>query len=82
MIETRIRTAYHQLNQVGWVGLTDLRAALADLDQTEVDATLRDMSRARTAVLAPGANQKALSQADRDAAVTIGVTRCHMVSIV
>lgn len=80
---TRVRTAYHRLagGPGDWVSLTDLRKWLDGVPADRVDAALRQLSRQRQANLAPQANQKLLTSADRQAAVRIGVEDCHQVSM-
>ena len=82
-LEHRIRLAYGKLaaRPGDWVALADLRPLLGHADHVEVDAALRRLSRARKANLVPQANQKVLTQADREAAVRIGVEDCHLISI-
>src|SRR5690606_7836956 len=72
-VEQRLRLAYCKLaaRPGDRVSLTDLRPLLGTVPRDEVDAVLRSMSRARRAHLVPLANQKVLTQADREAAVRI-----------
>lgn len=79
----QIRSAYRTLASEprDLVRLTDLRPLLGDAPREAVDAALRQLSRARQANLFPQANQKVLSQADRQAAVRIGNEDCHLISL-
>jgi hypothetical protein len=82
-LEERIQTVYRKLAKEprDWVSLTQLRPLLSDANREAVDEALLQMSRSGRANLVPQANQKALSQADRNAAVRIGHEDCHLVSI-
>jgi hypothetical protein len=55
----------------GWVGLTELRARLGSMPRAVVDDTLIRMNRMPGVNLLPEENQKVLTDADRDAAVTL-----------
>ena len=77
----RIRAAYAQLAAPGeLVGLVDLRPMVGGHREL-VDAALRHLHRTPGATLMPEANQKTLSQADRDAAVVVGDQARHAISI-
>lgn len=82
-VEARIRAAYVELAREpgAWVSLTRLRPLLGDAARTEVDEELRRMNRMPDVNIVPESNQKALSQQDRDAAVTIGDQDKHLLSI-
>ena len=75
-IENRIREAFRSSPKRGeyefgqqQVSMLNIRRALPDLSREELDATLRVMARRRGVDLLPEENQKALTQAERDAAV-------------
>jgi len=82
-LEDRVLAAYRSLarSRRDWVSLTQLRALLGDAAPDDVDAILRQMSRARRANLVPQSNQKVLTPADRAAAVRIGDQDNHLISI-
>lgn len=82
-IEDRIRGAYQNLaSRPGkWVSLTELRQLLPNSNHSEVDDVLRRMNRTPEVHIVPESNQKALSQADREAAVRIGGQDSHLISI-
>jgi hypothetical protein len=79
----RIRIAYRELVKEprGWVGLGDLRSKLGGTDAAEVDAALKELSGTGEVHLVPEENRKALSAADRAAAVRIGGEDAHLISI-
>jgi hypothetical protein len=82
--EQRVRDAVRSLSTSGfdWVGISDLRAALGDLDQDEFARVLRDLQRNDPNVsLAPESNRKALTAADHDSAVQLGGEPQHLISI-
>lgn len=88
--DDRIRHAYrHLIHDLGgqtgdFVSLTDLRPYIGG-HREHVDEALRRMGRGnypdRGVQLIPEANQKTLSQADRDAAVILGDRPNHCLSI-
>lgn len=82
-IEARIREAYEALAREpgAWVGLADLRDRLDGLDRTRVDVVLVKMNRTKSVRIVPESNQKALTQRDWDAAVTIGNQAKHVIAI-
>jgi hypothetical protein len=82
-VEDRIRAAYRELAREpgAWVGLARLRSVLADLPVDEVDRELVRMNRLPDVHLNPEMNQKALSNDDRAAAVVVGDTPNHLLSI-
>ncbi|WP_248960237.1 hypothetical protein [Sphaerisporangium perillae] len=82
-IEGRIRAAYAELaDKPGtWVGVTKVRSLLSDLPRGEVDAAFRRLNDEPDVTFIPEANQKGLSQRDRDAAVTIGDQDKHLIWI-
>ncbi|MGW4522407.1 hypothetical protein [Amycolatopsis sp. NPDC004378] len=81
-LETRIRVAYRELVREprGWVGLVDLRPKLG-APAAEVDAVLKELSRAGKVHLVPEDNRKALTAADHEAAIRIGGEDNHLLSI-
>lgn len=81
-LEERIRVAYRELVKEprGWVGLVDLRPKLG-APAAEVDAVLKELSRAGKVHLVPEANRKALTAADNEAAIRIGGEENHLISI-
>lgn len=82
-VEDRIRDAYRELAREpgAWVGLARLRSVLTDLPVDEVDCELIRMNRMPDVRLNPEMNQKALSDHDRAAAVVVGDTPNHLLSI-
>jgi hypothetical protein len=80
-LEERIRIAYRELVKEprGWVGLVDLRPKLG-APAADVDAVLKELSRAGTIHLVPEDNRKALTAADHEAAIRIGGEDNHFVS--
>jgi hypothetical protein len=81
-LESRIRIAYRELVKEprGWVGLVDLRPKLG-APAEEVDALLKELSRAGKVHLVPEDNRKALTAADHEAAIRIGGEDNHLLSI-
>ncbi|MER6824491.1 hypothetical protein ABT352_00680 [Streptosporangium sp. NPDC000563] len=83
-VEQRIRAAYRKLatEPGAWVSLTRLRPLLGEVPRATVDETLIRMNRMSNDVnIIPEANQKTLSQKDRDAAVTMGEQEKHLLKI-
>lgn len=82
-VEATVRDAYVRLaaRSGGWVDLVRLRAALAEVPRRDLDAALTGMHRTPGVSLIPEENQKALTDADRAAAVTIGAEDKHMIAI-
>ena len=78
-----ILTAYDALvsRPGAWVNLSRLRDALPHLSRDEVDEALVRLNLEPWAYLIPEANQKTLSEADRDAAVHVGGEDKHLLSI-
>ncbi|HET6705294.1 hypothetical protein [Amycolatopsis sp.] len=81
-LEERIRAAYRELVREprGWVALVDLRPKLG-APPAEVDAVLKELSRAGKAHLVPEHNRKVLTAADHEAAIRIGGEDNHLLSI-
>lgn len=65
----------------GFVGLRELRLQLPGRPRPEVDAALAAMFTAQQINLIPQSNQRALSDADREAALPIGGEYKHLISI-
>ncbi|WP_019630420.1 hypothetical protein [Actinomadura atramentaria] len=82
-LEAGIRDAYRRLARrpQDWVLLTAVRPLLGDAPRAEVDDVLRRMERLPDVNLAPEANQRTLTAADRAAAVRVGGTDKHLLSI-
>ena len=79
----RIRQAYRSLasRPWDWVELRDLRAQLGDWPRREVDLELTRMFRAKDVDLTLHEDRGRLTQADRDAALRLGVDDMHLVSM-
>lgn len=81
-VEDRIRAAYARLAEPGdRLLLRRLREHLADLPREDVDGELRRLDRERAITLKPELNQKALTRADRDAAISVAGEAKHLVVI-
>jgi hypothetical protein len=82
-METRIRKAYGEIapRAGALVMLTQLREALGHPDRAQVDATLIQLSRAPDVRIVPESNQKALTEEQRAAAVSIGNQDRHLILI-
>lgn len=82
-IEARVRKAYGELapRAGAWITLARLRAALADVRRTDLDATLVRLIQAPGVQLIPESNQKALTAEERAAAVRVGNQDRHLISI-
>ena len=79
----RIRQAYRSLasRPWDWVELRDLRAQLGDWPRREVDLELVRMFRKKAVNLTLHEDRHRLTQADRDAALRLGVDDMHMISM-
>jgi hypothetical protein len=79
----QVRLVYRKLAERpgDWVSLTRLRPLLPQAERADVDDTLRRMNRAPGVHIVPESNQKALSAADRRAAVRIGSEDSHVIAI-
>ncbi|WP_018683664.1 hypothetical protein [Actinokineospora enzanensis] len=64
----------------GWVGLVDLRPALAGTSRAAQDRHLVRMLRERKIHLVPESNRKALTPAARAAAIRIGNEDNHLIT--
>jgi len=82
-VEARIRAAYRELaaGPGEWVRLSRLRPLLDDIPRGQVDEALRRMNRTLAVTVAPDEDQKALTDADREAAVRIGVQDKHLLRV-
>lgn len=82
-VEDRIRSGYAEFapRPGAWVSLSALRARLGDVAKADVDAALRALHRTPAVSLIPEENQKALTDADRAAAIEIGDQHKHLISI-
>jgi hypothetical protein len=82
-LDSAIRAAYRGLAKepAAWVGLAALRGELGRFGRAETDEALRRIAMAPDAHLIPVANLKSLTQADRDAAVSLGGEDNHALSI-
>ncbi len=82
-LRDRIRQAYRSLASRPWdrVELRDLRARLGDWPRREVDLELVRMFRERVVNLTLHEDRRRLTQADRDAALRLGVDDMHMIGM-
>lgn len=82
-LTTRIRDAYRVLADKpgAWVGFVELRERLADVSRPDLDEALRQLERVADVNIVPQSNQKALSEADRTAALRIGGQDKHFLAI-
>lgn len=82
-LRDRIRQAYRNLSSRpwDWVELRDLRAQLGDWPRGEVDGELIGMFRAKEVNLTLHEDRGRLTQADRDAALRLGVDDMHLISM-
>ena len=82
-LRDRIRQAYRHLSSRpwDWVELRDLRAQLGDWPRGEVDGELIGMFRAKEVNLTLHEDRGRLTQADRDAALRLGVDDMHLISM-
>ena len=82
-LRERIRQAYRSLasRPRDWVELRDLRAQLGDWPRREVDLELTRMFRAKDVNLTLHEDRGRLTQADRDAALRLGVDDMHLISM-
>jgi hypothetical protein len=82
-MEERIRKAYTAVAKRpgSWVMLSRLRDAVGAVDRADVDAALIRLNRAPDVHIIPESNQKALTPAERAAAVSIGNQDRHAISI-
>ena len=82
-LRDRIRQAYRSLARRprDWVELRDLRAQLGDWPRREVDQELVRMFRKKDVNLTLHEDRGRLTQADRDAALRLGVDDMHLISM-
>ena len=82
-LRDRIQQAYRSLapRPWDWVELRDLRAQLGDWPRREVDLELVRMFRKRDVNLTLHEDRARLTQADRDAALRLGVDDMHLISM-
>ncbi len=82
-LRDRIRQAYRSLasRPRDWVELRDLRAQLGDWPRLEVDLELTRMFRDEDINLTLHEDRGRLTQADRDAALRLGVDDMHLISM-
>lgn len=82
-VNARIEGAYRELadGPGDYVRLHALRELLSDIGRADVDAALGAMYRAHLVNLVSQANQEALTDADRVAALEIGGSRKHRIAI-
>ncbi|MET9262660.1 hypothetical protein [Amycolatopsis sp. NPDC004079] len=82
-LELRLRNAYAALatGPRAWVALARLRPFFEDVPRAEADGALRRLARAPDVNLAPEDNQKALTDADRAAAIHLGGQDKHLLAI-
>ncbi|MBL7255679.1 hypothetical protein [Paractinoplanes lichenicola] len=82
-LKSRIRKAYAELaaEPGAWVMLDDLRQAVSDASKSSVDEALRRLGREPDVSLIPESNQKALTAAQRSAAVRIGNQDIHLLAV-
>ena len=82
-LHDRIREAYRNLasRPWDWVELRDLRVQLGNWPRGEVDAELLRMFRAKEVNLTLHEDRGRLTQADRDAALRLGVDDMHLISM-
>ena len=82
-LRDRIRQAYRSLASLprDWVELRDLRAQLGDWPRREVDLELTRMFRENEVNFTLHEDRGRLTQADRDAALRLGVEDMHLMSM-
>ena len=82
-LRDRIREAYRNLasRPWDWVELRDLRTQLGDWPRGEVDGELIRLFRAKEVNLTLHEDRGRLTQADRDAALRLGVDDMHLISM-
>ena len=82
-LRDRIREAYRNLasRPRDWVELRDLRTQLGDWPRGEVDGELIRLFRAKEVNLTLHEDRGRLTQADRDAALRLGVDDMHLISM-
>ena len=80
-LQVKIREAYDSVARKtqDWVPLRTLRP-LIKAEQADFDKALIALIRAEAAVLAPDSNRKALTDADRSAAIRVGGEDKHLLA--
>lgn len=81
--DATIATLYGKLadKQGDWVRLVQLRSLLGEAPRADVDRVLKEMSKARRALLTPDPDRKSLTAEDRDAAIRIGGEDNHLIVV-
>lgn len=79
----QIRVTYKQFaaEPGDWVNIADIRETLSSVGRDEMDAALRELEQQRDVNVVPQANEKALSERTRRAAVIIGRQHKHFIAI-
>jgi hypothetical protein len=79
----QIRVAYkaHAQGPGDWVSIADIRDKLASVDRERLDAALKQLEQEPDVNIVPQANEKALSERNRRAAVVIGQQPKHFIAI-
>ena len=82
-LRDRIRQAYRNLasRPWDWVELRDLRAQLGDWPRSEVDLEITRMFREKDANLTLHEDRRRITQADRAAALRLGVDDMHLIGM-
>ena len=82
-LRERIRQAYRRLASLprDWVELRELRAQLGDWPRSDVDLELTRMFREKNVSLTLHEDLRRVTEADRDAALRIGVEDMHLISM-
>ena len=82
-LRDRIRQAYRNLasRPWDWVELRDLRAQLGDWPRNEVDLEITRMFREKNANLTLHEDRRRIAQADRAAALRLGVEDMHLIGM-
>lgn len=82
-LDEQIRAAYKTLAPAPgeWVSLADIRDHIGDAGTEQVDAALRRLEQEPDINIVPQANEKALSDRNRRAAVIIGQQPKHFIAI-
>ncbi|WP_027344043.1 hypothetical protein [Hamadaea tsunoensis] len=79
----QIRTIYKELaaEPGAWVNIADIRESLSSVERDDLDDALRQIEQERDVNIVPQANEKALSERTRLAAVIIGRQHKHFIAI-
>lgn len=83
-VADRVRAAYHSVtgSPGGWVRLRTLRESLPGLARADVDAALTALYATPDVDIVAEENSKALTSADRDAAVRVGGRDLHALRVI